>query len=196
MKRAMITILALTFAHMAAGQIFEENFDDQQKSSGDPERFSVYGRELTDRGITREKSKSGKKSAYISADFSKSEWGVIMIRDFGEWDLVGARLSVAVCASENLSRNRAVVGFKIVDADGTGYRTAPQDLGHVKDKWTVFSQETSALVPDDDLGDIQGLDLMHIAQYAVIFYDRQDYDKEITFFIDDFNAVTSSGALE
>jgi hypothetical protein len=52
----------------------------------------------------------------------------------------------------------------------------------------TFSQPVSALVQDEEAGEVPGIDLSRIVQYGVILFDRQDNNKVIKFYIDDLKA--------
>ncbi|NCC50638.1 MAG: hypothetical protein EOM20_05420 [Spartobacteria bacterium] len=188
MKKWTAVIVAGLAAQMSFGVVFEYNFDDEPPAAGNPIGISTYGHELTDRGITKKTSASGKNSAFIVADFTMPKWGAIMITDPNVWDLFGATLSVKVHASHSFEGKQGVVGFKVVDGDGTGYRTAPEDLMVPTATWQTFSQNINQLVPDEEAGEVSGLDLSSIAQVGVIFYDRGDVEKIINFYVDDLKA--------
>jgi hypothetical protein len=176
----------LTVSLQAA--VFDHGFEQEEPHAGPPRGFSTYGRSLADRAVTDKVSASGENSACIVADFGTENWGVIMLKDFGEWDLTGSTLSVKVRASTSFAGKQPIIAFKLIDEDGTGYRTAPKDLGAVDTSWVTFSQPVSALVQDEEAGEVPGIDLSRIVQYGVILFDRQDNNKVIKFYIDDLKA--------
>jgi hypothetical protein len=186
-KAAGMAVAVCISASACMGAVIKHDFDDDTPSSGNPIGFNTYGHELADRGITAKTSASGKNSAFIVADFTQNKWGVIFISNMGDWDMTGNTLSANVRASTSFTGQKGVAGFKLVDQDGTGYRTAPEHLFCPSVSWENFSQNVAQLIPDEERGEIPGLDLSHIKQYGIVFYDRDDKEKIVNFYIDDFN---------
>jgi hypothetical protein len=185
----LLLLAAMVLATPAGAELFDDDFDEEPADGGSPNSYSVYGHEVMDRGVTTQTSKSGNQSAYVIANFSMDKWGVILLHDFGDWDLRNGTLHVSVRASTSFSSKEGVVGFKLVDADGTGYRTSQGALFKPTMSWKTFSQPVSELVKDDETGEDPELDLEHIAQYGVVFYDRGDVEKMVNFFIDDIKVT-------
>lgn len=185
----MVCWLALALGAAAAG--FKDSFDAEPADGGSPQGFSVYGEETADRGVTKTTCFSGEQSAFVVADFSKELWGVIMLKDAGggPWDLTGGTLSAEICAPENLSTKKGICGFKLTDADGSGYRTPDAMLFAPAAGWQKFSQAANLLTQMDEPGSTPGLDLANIIQYGIVFFDRGDHNKVITFFVDDLEGA-------
>jgi hypothetical protein len=191
MKKTLSMAIAVwAVASLSFGaNVIHATFEGEPTDPGPPSGFNIYGHELMDRGVTDQQSYEGEQCGYIVADFGMDTWGVIMLSDFGEWDLRGATLSVALQANQSFTDKQPIIGFKLVDADGTGYRTDLAELGAADKSWVTFAQSVNDLVPDEDKGDEPGLDLANIVQYGVILFDRQDMDKMVTFYIDDIKAT-------
>jgi hypothetical protein len=194
MTRNILKTVALAWLALALGaaaQGFKDSFDAEPADGGSPQGFSVYGEETSDRGVTKTTCQSGEQSAFVVADFSKELWGVIMVKDAGggPWDLSGGTISAQVCAPEDLRSKQGVVGFKLVDADGSGYRTPDSLLFTPASGWQKFGQDARLLTQMDEPGSTPGLDLGNIIQYGIVFFDRGDHNKVITFFVDDLEGV-------
>jgi hypothetical protein len=114
-----------------------------------------------------------------------------MLHDKGKWDLRNTELSVMIHASD-FEGKMGVVGFKLIDADGSDHRTADADLFVPSDNWTEFRQPVKSVSAVEAIGEKPGLDLEHIVHYGVIFYDRGDCENAVTFFVDDLQARKTS----
>ena len=189
-ERSLLTAaLALcTFAASITFASIRDEFDDEKVCNGNPERYVAYGGSILDRGITRITSKSSPQAAFIVVDFKNANEGTNMMHKEGLWDLTGCTISVDVKANVNFRNKQGVVGFKLIDADGSVYRTADDDLFKPRQPWKRFSQHIADLVPTNQQGERSQLDERRIVQYGVIFADRDDHEKETTFYIDNFSA--------
>ena len=156
-----------------------------------PGRLEMLRTQPPGRGQATIESASGKQAVCVAADFSKEKWGFVMLHDKGKWDLRNSEMSVMIHASD-FSGRLGVVGFKLIDADGSDYRTADADLFVPSDNWTEFRQPAASISAVEAIGDQPGLDLEHIVHYGVICYDRGDCDNVVTFFVDDLQTRTTS----
>ena len=163
----------------------KDTFDEEAPDAGAPEGYGVFGEELSDRGVTETTGFSGAQSACITVDFTGDKWGVIMLHNKGQWNALGGTISAQVCAPLNLTSKKPMVAFKLVDADGTGVRTPDAQLFLPGPEWTLLSQPVAQLTLVEEQGSVPGLDVEHIAQYGLVFYDQGDIDVVINFFVDD-----------
>ena len=178
----------LGLALAASGANFKNTFDDEAPDAGAPDGFGVYGDETADRGVTENVSTSGKQSASVTADFGMDKWGVILLHEKGNWNLVNKDLSAQISSTVDFSGKKGVAAFKLVDADGSEYRTRDGDLFAPSGDWKEFRQSASSISQVEEPGKKTGLDLEHIVQYGIIFFDHGEYDQVVTFFVDDFLA--------
>lgn len=163
----------------------KDMFDDEAPDAGAPEGYGVYGEELSDRGVTETTGFSGAQSACITVDFTQDKWGVIMLHNKGHWSAQNGVICAQVCAPANLMSKKPMVAFKLIDADGTGVRTPDAKLFLPDPEWTLLSEPVSELTMVEEPGTTPGLDVEHIAQYGVVFYDQGDIDVVVNFFVDD-----------
>lgn len=195
MLAAVVCGWAMSAAAGDAG--FKDTFDDEDPDAGPPQGYGVYGVETSDRGVVETFSFSGKQAACITVDFMQDKWGVILVKErkAGSWDLTGCELSAQIAAPADLSGAQGMIGFKIVDADGTSYRTTEQDLFVPGTDWAEFRQPVSALTMAEEAGKVAGLDLANITQVGIVFYDRGDVEKVVNFFVDDVQAAPAGDAI-
>lgn len=186
MAAALVVLLAAA-GSQAAG--FKDSFDDADTSEKGVSGYSMYGDSTEDRGITAQRSVSGKQCAFVVVDMSKEHWGSIMLRDAGQWSVQGCTISAQVSTSSDLSTKGGLVAFKLIDADGTGARTRDANLFTLGPGWNRITQSADDLTQEDEPGSQPGLDLANIVQYGIIFYDRGDVNHPITFFVDDVEAT-------
>ena len=156
-----------------------------------PGRVDMLRTTLPGHGLTTTEDASGKQAACVAVDFGKEKWGFVMLHDKGKFDLRKSELSVMIHASD-FSGKLGVVGFKLIDADGSDYRTPDADLFVPSDNWTEFRERVETVSAVEAIGDQPGLDLEHIVHYGIICYDRGDCENVVTFLIDDLQARTTS----
>ncbi|MBN1269042.1 MAG: hypothetical protein JXB04_05600 [Kiritimatiellae bacterium] len=187
----VIAWAAFAAAATASDLLVDDNFDGEPADTGSPLSYSVYGYPVVDRGVTAKTAVSGRNSAYIVADFRMDTWGVILLHDalMEPIDLSAATLSAQVRASSGFRDKGGVVGFKLIDADGTGYRTADAELLVPTRDWQKLSQRAVELTQRDEDGEDAELDLKHIVQYGILFLDQGDVSKRVTFYVDDLQAL-------
>ena len=180
--------LGLTLTALGAG--FNNTFDEEAPDAGAPDGFGVYGDETSDRGVTENVSTSGKQAASITADFGMDKWGVILLHEKGNWDLANKTLSAQISSTVDFTGKKGVAAFKLIDADGSEYRTRDGDLFTPSGDWKEFRQSVSSVSQVEEPGKKPGLDLGHIVQYGIIFFDHGEYDQVVTFFVDDFQTIS------
>lgn len=182
---------------LGAGAGFKDTFDEEKPDAGAPEGYGVYGVETADRGVVETFSFSGKQAACITVDFTQDKWGVILVKERtkGSWDLTGCELSAQLAAPADLTGVQGMIGFKLVDADGTSVRTTESDLFVPGVDWAEFRQPVSALTMAEEPGKVAGLDLANITQVALVFYDRGDVEKVVNLFVDDVQAAPAGDAI-
>ena len=176
----------LGLALAASGANFNNTFDDEAPDAGAPDDFGVYGDETSDSGVTENVSTSGKQSASVTADFGMDKWGVVLLHEKGSWNLVNKDVSAQISAAVDFTGKKGVAAFKLIDADGSEYRTRDGDLFVLSGDWKEFRQSVSSISQVEEPGKKTVLDLNHIVQYGIIFFDHGDYDEAVTFFVDDF----------
>jgi len=190
MKRTTILLLCavLGTAGVRPPPVFNDTFEDDPLHVGVPRRYKVFGDEMRGGSITIDELGDGNHCAYVEIDFEKDTWGGLVLCNAGDLKLRGTEISVRVRAAVDMQAMDGVVGFKLIDADGTEFRTAEKDLFSPGTTWQTFSQKARKLVPCDIKGENPKLDLGHITHYGIAFYDRGDYNEQVTIFFDDFKA--------
>ena len=195
MMLAAMCVCATTGLGASVG--FKDTFDDEKPDAGAPEGYGVYGVETADRGVVETYSHSGKQSTCITVDFTQDKWGVVLMKERtkGVWDLTGCELSAEIAAPSDVSGAQGIVGFKLVDADGTSCRTTEEALFVPGADWSEFRQPVEALTMAEEPGKVAGLDLANITQIGLVFYDRGDVEKVMNFFVDDVQAAPAGDAI-
>ena len=183
------TALIATPVSSEAETLFEHPFSKERADAGSPDSFSVYGTQLQQCGVTRRAKNDTPQSTFIAMDMEQDSWGVILLHDPGQWDLSEATLSISCKASDNFAKKKGFVGFKVIDSDGSEYRTHDADLFRPTKKFQTFSQPISELQFVDQFGDIKGLDVENIVQYGIVMFDQADLDRSTTIYLDDFIAA-------
>jgi hypothetical protein len=170
---------------LAASAGFKDTFDSEPADAGSPDGYSLYGDELLDRGVSAKTCVSGKQEAFVVADFTQDKWGLILLHNPGQWTLNNATVSAQVLSLTDFTGKKGVVGFQLIDSDGTVYRTPDDKLLVPTQQWQLFSQPVSDISQEEEPGKNPGLNLGEIVQYGIVFYDRGDTEKAATFFVDD-----------
>ncbi len=164
---------------------FKDSFDSEAADGGSPDGYSVYGDETLDRGVTKKTAASGEQSAFIVADFAQDKWGVILLHNPGQWSLNNAAMSAQVESTVDFTGKKGVIGFQLIDSDGTVCRTPDDKLFVPTQQWQTFRQRVDELTQTEESGKNPGLNLGEIVQYGVVLYDRGDQNGPVTFFVDD-----------
>ncbi len=192
----MTSLIGSTFAvQQAAGEeIFSHTFDEESAKKRTADGFSIFGAELAGSAVTKREFVSRPNSACITVDMAQDTWGDILLKDEdmrgNTLDLRDATLSVKIKSSSSFAGSElGVVGFKLIDADGTENRTDEFDLFKPTSTFAEFKQHVSDLYFIETPGSDPALDLKHIARYAIVIYDKNDKNKKVTFYLDDFKAA-------
>jgi len=197
MRRNRLPILVALFLAVGAGaglgeDAFRFTFDEEPGDRGNPEGFNVYGDLAEERGVTMESYVSEPQSAYVVADFAKTEWGTILLSQPDSWDLTDARLTVLIRADRDLPvGDTGFIGFKLIDALGREFRTKNADLVTPGAEWKIMSQK----IWDINFAEVDGgaeLDPSQIIQVGILIYDPSESvsTEKVKFFIDDFRATS------
>ncbi len=199
LNKQMMAIFAcfflITLAPAYAFLIQVDNFDSQTSGSIPINNYQVFGNELTDRGISSLTSVSPPNSAYLVADFSQADFGVIMNHDFQLLRLdPSATLSLSIKSDIDFIGNSfaGLIGFQLQDGDGTVFKTQTANLYTPNTGFTTFTQNISDITLIELSGQVAGLDLQNIVHYGILFIDRNDYNGTAIFHIDN---VTLTGII-
>jgi len=185
-KKHIAAVLLAGFACASyGGTIFKSNFDKFTGEVRTPDGFRAYGAGVTDSGISRKMAASGKQAAFIALRMYGDFWGGLFMRKIEPTDMTGATLSVEVAADTDLS-STPMVAFKLIDADGSEFRTPDAMRLSPTTTFQRFQQAASQLSQCDKAGAQPGLDLENIVAYAVVFFDPKNLTQDVVFYMDDF----------
>lgn len=187
MKTKLFALLLGAVSAAPAANIFIDSFDVQQPRPGLPNGYTAFGAYKEIGVRTGEDTFFSKPNgAFITIDFSKSEWGAGIAHYYGRTlDLREAILAVQIKASVDMSTLQGSVAFRIADVDGTVVRTHYADLHAPGTRFATFFQLAKKLEYEDEPGRIAGIDLENITSIGLIFYARGDSAGEVTFSFDD-----------
>lgn len=192
MKRYLAIIGIACLAQPAlAGKLFELDWDRGARRHDGLGGCDVFGHEVLDKGISENHYVSRRYSAFVVVDLDQSMWGGILTCSAdGPLDMTEAHLSVQVRASKDLTEHLGIVGFQLVDSDGTAARTEPDQLFRATTEFKPFLQTAVDITLVTERGDDGVLNLKEITKYGILFVDRDDTKEIITFNLDDFTATT------
>lgn len=182
-----LPLLAFTAVSVPAANIFVDNYDAQQPRPGLPNGYTAFGNyQAIGVRAGEDASFSKPNGAYITIDFSKSDWGAGIAHYYGRsLDLRESILAVQIKSSVDMSTLQGAVAFRIADADGTVVRTQYEDLHATGTRFATFFQLARKLELEDEPGRVLGIDLANIISIGLIFYARGDSAGEVTFTFDD-----------
>ena len=166
------------------------NFDSEIRHDGLPDGFKSFGI-VEAKGVTTNRSFSSPNSAYVMINFSETGWGAGLAHNpvSEPLDIRGARLSLDIMATEDLSANLGHIAFRLVDADGTIIRSSDVDMFSPNESFSTFTQPAYELDYADEPGSIPGLDFENIVSYGVLIMNKRDFKKVVTYYLDNLSIV-------
>ncbi len=183
------TAFALTFTGQAGFLTIVDDFNAISPiESASIDGYTFFGLQRLSSGVQAGSGVGGSHAAFAVADFGATVQGfpgVGMIHDSVSLELrTDTALSLNVRSTVDFSSALGVIGFQIVDADGTAVRTQDSDLFRPTGAPTVFSQNILELNTLDAPGQDSVLDLANVVQYGILMFDRNDVDAVAEFTID------------